>query len=383
MIKYKNNIHLIILLAVLSAIAPMAVDTYIPSIPTMAKEFHVGIEKIELTLTIFLIGFAIGQIFGGVISDRIGRKKSSIIGLLGFAFFSFIIIFSTTSFELLLYRFIEAFFGGLIVVNASAIVRDKFTTQEAAKVFSLIGTVRSIAPLIAPAIGAFIIHFFSWKAVFIFLTFYALLVAIWVYKELKETFTYSNQSIVQSYQMVLTNKNAMQIIVVLALGFSGMFIIIAKSPFIYMEYFGISSDFFPLYFGFSIIALMIMISVNLRLLKRYTPLFLIKMAVLFQILIAVLFLLFSNTIGLYFTLVLIASYISLNGFIYGNCTALAMESFSKNAGVASAVIGVVQFGLGALITSIVVFFHTETLVPIALSLVAIPLLSFLVVKQYK
>lgn len=146
----------------------MSIDTYIPSIPNMAKDFGVGIEKVELTLSIFLIGFALGQIFGGVFSDRVGRRKSSIVGLLGFAFFSFIIIFSNTIYELWIYRFIEAFFGGLIVVNANAVVRDIFHGQEAAKIFSLIGSIRSIAPLVAPAIGAVIIHFFRGR---VFLSF--------------------------------------------------------------------------------------------------------------------------------------------------------------------------------------------------------------------
>lgn len=95
---------------------------------------------------------------------------------MGFAFFSFIIIFSTHIIELWIYRFIEAFFGGLIVVNASAAVRDLFHGTQAAKVFSLIGTVRSLAPLLAPAVGSLIIHFFEWEAIFVFLTLYALVV---------------------------------------------------------------------------------------------------------------------------------------------------------------------------------------------------------------
>ena len=183
--KPINHIYLIILLSILSAVAPVAVDTYIPSIPTMASDFNVGIEQVELTLPIFLIGFAIGQIFGGTLSDTMGRRKSSLIGLLGFTFFSFIIIFSTHIYELWAYRFIEAFFGGLIVVNASASVRDLFHGKQAAKVFSLIGTVRGVAPLLAPAIGAFIIHFYSWEAIFIFLTLYSLSFTFFIYKYFK------------------------------------------------------------------------------------------------------------------------------------------------------------------------------------------------------
>jgi len=378
--KPINHIYLIILLAILSAVAPVAVDTYIPSIPNMANDFNVSIDKIELTLPIFLIGFAIGQIFGGILSDTLGRKKSSLIGLLGFAFFSFIIIFSTHIYELWLYRFIEAFFGGLIVVNASAAVRDLFHGTQAAKVFSLIGTVRSLAPLLAPAIGAFIIHFYDWEAIFIFLTLYALIVAFFVYKDFEETYTYTKTKALESYKIVLTHKKAMKIMLVLALGFSGMFVFIAKSSFIYIEYFGISTNWFPFYFGISIVSLMLLIRVNIKLLETYPSIVLVKFAVGFQIVVALLFMALSQDINVYGTVVLTALFIGMNAFIYGNCTALALESFSKNAGVASSVIGVVQFGIGAALSSVVVLFHSNSLMPIALSIFLISLSSFLILR---
>lgn len=381
--KPINHIYLIVLLAILSAVAPVAVDTYIPSIPSMANDFQVGIEQVELTLAIFLIGFAIGQIFGGVLSDRLGRKKSSLIGLLGFAFFSFIIIFSTHIFELWIYRFIEAFFGGLIVVNASAAVRDLFHGTQAAKVFSLIGTVRSLAPLLAPAVGSLIIHFFEWEAIFVFLTFYALVVAFFVYKDFDETYTYTKTKALESYKIVFRNTQAMKIMLVLALGFSGMFIFIAKSSYIYIEYFGISTDMFPFYFGISILTLMLLIRVNIKLLEKYKSILLIQFAIGFQVITALLFVLIAQEISLYAIMVLTALYIGMNAFIYGNCTALALESFSKNAGVASSVIGVVQFGVGALITFMVLLFHTDNLTPVAISILLISSSSFLILRSYK
>ena len=381
--KPINHIYLIVLLSVLSSVAPMGTDTYIPSIPDIAKYFSVGIEKIELTLSIFLIGFSIGQIFGGPISDRYGRRKGSIVGLLGYAFFSFLIIFSTNIYELWVYRFLEAFFGGIVVVNAAASVRDRFKGAEAAKVFSLIGTIRSLAPLLAPAIGAFIIHFFSWEAVFVFLTVYSLLVAIWVYKDLDESFTYVEQNVIESFKIVLTHKKAMKAMLTLALGFSGFFIFISKSSFIYIEHFGISTDMFPLFFGFNFIILIAMIRVNLILLKKYTQIELIKFAIVIQIIAAFLMIINYEGNSLIITMVLMASYMSMMAFIFGNCMALALEHFSKNAGVASSVIGVLQFGLGAIISSIALSFHTQTFLPIAISVTLISLTSFLIIRTYK
>lgn len=381
--KSTNHLYLIILLSVLSSVAPMGVDTYIPSIPDIANAFNVSIEKIELSLSIFLIGFSVGQIFGGPLSDKYGRKKSSVFGLLGFAFFSFVIIFSTTIYELWFFRFFEAFFGGIVVVNAAAAVRDRFHGKEAAKVFALIGMVRSFAPLIAPAIGAFIIHFYSWKAVFIFLTVYSLLVAFFIYKDLEESFVYSKQNVIESFKSVLGHKLALKAMLVLGFSFGGFFIIIAKTSFIYIEYFKIPTDYFPFFFGINFIVLMLMIKVNLMLLKKYSPIELIKMAILVQVISGGLFALNYENITLVLTVILIASYMSMMAFIFGNCMALTLEHFPKNAGVASGVIGVLQFGLGAIISSIALSFHDATFFPIGAAICIISILAYFIMSTYK
>ncbi|QDF30365.1 multidrug effflux MFS transporter [Halarcobacter anaerophilus] len=381
--KAVNHIYLIVLLSILSSVAPIATDTYIPSIPEIASDFNVTIEKIELTLSIFLIGFSIGQIFGGPISDRIGRRKSSLFGLMGFAFFSFIMIFSSTIYELWLYRFFEAIFGGIVVVNAMAVVRDKFHGTEAAKVFSLIGTIRSIAPLIAPAIGSLIIHFFSWQAVFLYLTLYALFTAFLIYKDLDESYTYVKQSIYQSYKMVLTHKTAMKAMLTLALGFSGFFIFIAKSSFIYIEYFKISTDYFPLFFGFNFIILIGMIKVNIEFLKKFNPIDLVKYSLLIQIITGVVWIINYNEPSLTIIMILMATYMSMMAFVFGNCMALALEHFSQNAGVASGVVGVLQFGLGAIISSIALVFHSNSFLAIGVSITLISIIAFLIIRTYK
>ncbi|MGA1940161.1 multidrug effflux MFS transporter [Arcobacter sp. YIC-310] len=379
--KSINHIYLIILLATLSSVAPMGVDTYLPSIPEISKYFNVSIEKIELSLSIFLIGFSIGQIFGGPISDRYGRRIGSITGLLGFSFFSFLIIFSSNIYELWTYRFLEAFFGGIVVVNAAASVRDRFHGKEAAKVFSLMGMVRSVAPMIAPFIGAFIIHFFTWKAVFVFLTIYPLVIAFLVYKDLNESFTYIKQNIYTSFKSVLTHKEAVKYMLVLGLSFGGFFILISKSSFIYIEHYNISTDYFPFFFGINFVVLMGLIRVNVRLLKSFTPKQIVKLALAIQILSGSLFILNYETIPLAFTVILIASYMGVMAFVFGNCLALAIEFFPKNAGVASSVIGVLQFGLGALVSSISLSFTDHTFLPIAISITISSILAILLLRK--
>jgi MFS transporter, DHA1 family, multidrug resistance protein len=381
--KTTNHIYLIIILAVLSSVAPMGIDTYLPSIPSIATDLEVSIDKIELSLSIFLIGFSIGQIFGGPLSDRLGRKKSSILGLLGFALFSFLIIFCNSLYELWVYRFLEAFFGGVVVVNATAAIRDRFHGQEAAKVFSLLGTIRALVPLMAPLIGSSIIHFYSWRAVFVFLTLYAVLVAFWVYKDLDESFTYSKQNIIESFKLVLKNTMAVRAMLVLSLSFSGFFIFIAKSSFIFIEYFKISTDLFPFFFGFNFILIIIMTRVNILLLKKYSIIDLIKTAILIQIVSGILFIINYHHISIFTTMLVMGVYMSMIAFIFGNGLTLALEYFPKNAGVASSVAGVLQFGLGALISSFALSFHNDTFLPIALSITFISIVSFFIIWVYR
>lgn len=381
--KSINHLYLIILISILSSVAPMGVDTYLPSIPEIAKYFDVNIHKVELSLSIFLIGFAIGQIFGGPISDRYGRRVGSIVGLLGYALFSFLIIFSSSIYELWIYRFLEAFFGGITVVNATAAVRDRFSGQEAAKVFSLIGMVRSLAPLLAPVFGAAIIHFFPWEGIFIFLTIYALIVAFFIYKDLPESFTYTKQNIIESYKLVLTHRKAMKAMLVLAISFGAFFIIIAKTSYIYIEYFGIKTDYFPLFFGINFIILIAMINVNVKLLKTYEAKNIAKYATFIQFCVGIIFLLIHKDMNLILTVIIIASYMSMMAFIFGNCMSLAIEHFSKNAGVASGVIGVLQFGLGALISSIALNFDNNGFFVIAFSITFLSIISFLIIRSYK
>jgi MFS transporter, DHA1 family, multidrug resistance protein len=381
--KTSNHLFLAILLASLTSVGPMGIDTYIPSIPDIAKSFYTSIEKVELSLSVFLIGLSFGQIFGGPISDNYGRKKSSILGLLGFSFFSFLIIFSQSIYELWIYRFFEAFFGGIVLINTSAVVRDKFKGNEAAKMFSIIGTARSIAPLIAPAIGAFIIHFFSWKVVFVFLTIYPLILVFFVSKKLEESFTFVKQDVFKSFKEVITHKIAMKPMITLGISFSGFFILITKSSFIFIEYFKISTDYFPLYFSFSFIILILMTRINISLLKKFRIIFLIKFAIVVQILISVLMVLNYKDITLIQTLIYMAIYMSMMAFIFGNTLAITMEYFPKNAGVASSVSGVLQFGLAAIITSIVINFHDETLLSIFLSTAILSTISYFIIMKYK
>lgn len=171
--KAYNHILLVVLLAALTSVTPLAIDTYLPSMPEIARYLHVGIEKIEMTISIFLLFFALGQLIGGILSDRIGRRMTALIGLGFFTAADFALYTTSTLEELYFFRALQALSGGLAIVNSSAIVRDLFHGKEAAKVFSTIASITMIAPMIAPALGALVISYSpNILAVFLAMTIY-------------------------------------------------------------------------------------------------------------------------------------------------------------------------------------------------------------------
>jgi DHA1 family bicyclomycin/chloramphenicol resistance-like MFS transporter len=375
--KTINHKLLIVILAALSSIAPISIDTYTPSLPMMAVGFGVGIEKMELTLTLFMFGFALGQLFGGPISDNIGRKKTSLLGLIGFSIFSFMIMYSSSLSEIYLLRIIEAFFGGLIVVNANAIARDLFSGQEAARVFTLIGIVRMIAPLIAPAIGAFIIHFYSWQHIFLFLSIYALILALMVQINIKETLVYVKQNVIKSYLSVLTHDKAKNLILLFGVIFAGAFIFISKAAFVYIEYFGVSTDWFPLFFGTDMIFIMIMARANIRLIKKYEIISVVKFGIFMQFLISIVLLFSLIYPNLWIIFILLTLYLGMLGMISGNLTALILEHFPNNSGTASATFGVLNVTIAGTVASTVTFFHDGTLWSVAIGIFTTSLIAYL------
>lgn len=376
----QNHISLILLLAVLSSVTPLAIDAYLPSMPDIAKDLNVGINKIELTISIFLIFFALGQLCGGILSDRLGRKKTALLGLLGFSLSSFTLFFSTSLESLYLFRATQAFFGAMATVNGAAIVRDLFHGKEAAKIFSAIASVMMIAPMIAPALGAVIISFYTWQYIFLFLGIYSLIVAVLIYIKLPITGNKTNTKIKEAYKKVLTHKQAISYILAVSFGFSGMFIFIEKSSFIYMEYFQISTEVFPFLFGANVLMMIILTKINMKIIQNIEPKKVLKFGVLLQLFAGLSLVAFSFNANIYTIFASMVIYVGSLGFIFGNAMALALEFFKKDSGVANSVIGVTEFTIAGIIGFLASLIHPETLTPIFLMMSATALLALLSLK---
>ena len=374
----QNHISLILLLAVLSSVTPLAIDAYLPSMPDIANDLDVQINKIELTVSIFLIFFALGQLLGGILSDRLGRKKTAIVGLLGFSLSSFVLFFADSLEMLYLFRGTQAFFGAMATVNGAAVVRDLFHGKEAAKIFSAIASVMMIAPMLAPALGSVIISFFTWQYIFLFLGVYSLIVVFIIYLKLPVTGTKTNTKIKEAYKKVLTHKKAISYILSVSFGFSGMFIFIEKSSFIYMEYFSLTKEVFPFLFGANVLMMIILTKVNMRLVQNIDPKKVLKFGVTMQFIASLFLIAVSfNEPSVYIVFVGIVAYVGSLGLIFGNAMALALEYFKKDSGVANSVIGVTEFTIGGVIGFVASLIHSETLTPVFIMMAFTALCSLL------
>jgi DHA1 family bicyclomycin/chloramphenicol resistance-like MFS transporter len=373
----QHHISLILLLALLSSVTPLAVDAYLPSMPDIANDLGVKINKIEVTISIFLLFFALGQLVGGILSDRKGRKNIALFGLLGFSLSSFALFFSTSLETLYIFRATQAFFGAMSTVNSAAIVRDLFHGKEAAKIFSAIASIMMIAPMIAPALGSLVITFYTWNYIFLFLGIYSSFVMILIYFKLPLTGKKSTTKIKEAYTKVLTHKKAIGYILSVSFAFSGMFIFIEKSSFIYMEYFSISKEIFPVLFGANVLMMIILTKVSMKLIETIETKDVLKYGILLQVFAAIALVGFSYEANFYAILISMIFYIGSLGFIFGNAMALALDFFQKDAGVANSVIGVTEFTIAGTIGFLASLVHTGDLTAIFLMMLATAICALL------
>jgi DHA1 family bicyclomycin/chloramphenicol resistance-like MFS transporter len=303
--------------------------------------------------------------------------------LIGLGFFAAadIALFNTTTLEeLYFFRALQALSGGLAIVNSSAIVRDLFHGKEAAKVFSTIASITMLAPMIAPALGALVISYFSRNYVFLFLGIYSSAVFLILFLYLPETGTKTHTKIFEAYKKVLSHKEALGYILALSFSFSGMFIFIEKSSFIYMEYFHVTKTLFPILFGANVLVMIVFTRLNIKMVRTYEPKTILALGMSIQFIAGVILYAISYSPNILAVFLAMTIYVGILGVIFGNGIALALEFFKNDSGVANSVIGVSEFTIAGSIGFIASTIHTGTLTPIFAMMAATSLLALLSLK---
>ncbi|TDQ77087.1 multidrug effflux MFS transporter [Sphingobacterium yanglingense] len=371
---HKNKKLILLILGLLSAIGPFSIDMYLPAFETISKDFSTSIDKVQLSLTAFFIGIAIGQIIYGPLLDRFGRKKPLIIGLFIYIVTSVLCVFTRDIESLIALRFLQALGSCAGMVASRAMVQDYYEPREAARTFSLLMLVVAISPILAPSAGAFLMEHLDWHYIFITLAALGVLIIIGTIFFLPESykgnpnFSLLPPAIIRQYWSVFVNRTFISYCLIGSIAAAGLYAYLAGSSFIIQELYGLSKKEYGLIFAFVASALILATQLNRQFLKRWTMSQISRVANCGQALvgIAMLVSVWTHTLNLQILIALVFGYLLCQGFIFPNTSAMALSPFKSAAGSASALLGCLQMGLGALSSGVVSFFHNSTEAPMLL-----------------
>ena len=381
----QSYYRLALILGALTAVGPLAIDMYLPSLPTIAREFGVSAGAVQASLAAYYIGIAIGQAFYGPLSDRVGRKPALYLGL-GVFFVSSIGCARAGNVEtLVIFRFLQALGGCAPIVVPRAVVRDYFDQRGSVRMLSLLMLVMGLAPILAPLIGGQLLVSFGWRAVFWLLATYAAawltLVAILLPESLPPASRrrQSLAAIFGTYGQLLRDRAFMGYALSGALIFAGLLSYIVGSPFVFIELFDVAPERFGFYFGTNAVGIIIASQINRWLAARTDPRRIVRtlLGVAVSSGLVLLFDASSGFGGFAGILVPLFFFISSHGFILPNTTALAMAPHREIAGSASALLGTLQFVLGSASGSLVGAFANGTAVPLAAVIAGCGIAAFL------
>lgn len=347
---------------------PLSIDMYLPSFPTLEQELGHGAQ---LSLASFFIGTTLGQVLYGSLSDRFGRKPPLLIGLTIFIVAAFLASQAQNMQQLILYRFFQGFGGCSGMVIARAIVRDRCQPSQAAQAFSMLLLVMGLAPILAPLLGSYFLTQWGWQSIFYFKAVFASLCLVammsLIPESLKQPRKLQLSQVLINYWQLLFDRSFIGYTLASCLAFSGMFAYITGSPNLLIKLYGLSPSQYSLIFGANAFGFIAASQMNAWLLRRgFSMLDILHNALYVPAIISSLLCLcvLLNIATLPILLLGLFAYIASLGFISPNAGAAAMANQGHQAGTASALMGVLQFSLAAVIGGILGIWQTNTALPI-------------------
>lgn len=353
------KLKLIIILALMSSIAPLSTDMYLPALSHVEQSFQTNSFLTQLSLASFFIAFALGQLIYGPLSDIFGRKIPVLVGIFFFIVSSLFCVIIDNIYAFIALRFFEALGGCAGVVIARAIVNDLFEIKEAVGIFALMMVFSSLAPMLSPTFGGILLKYFSWHSIFATLFALGIFLFLMILFGLKESASLKNRKFsyreaMKSYRFVLSDKIFLVYILCAAFALAAMFAYITGASFVFTQFFGLSEQKFALLFGANALGFVICANINARLVLKYESKKILYKALIIMFISTLILLAnaFFHPNFLLFELSIFTSIVML-GFIAPNTTTLAMARFKEHSGTASAVLGTMQFGFAGIISFVV------------------------------
>jgi DHA1 family bicyclomycin/chloramphenicol resistance-like MFS transporter len=387
-----NRLWMVLILGSLAAIGPLSIDMYLPALPTITQDFNTNASLVQLSLTFFLLGLALGQLFVGPISDVRGRRTPLLIGLALYAATSLLCVLSPSVEGLVVLRFIQGLAGSAGIVISRAIVRDMYSGSELTKFFTLLMLVNGVAPILAPIAGGQVMRFTSWQGVFVILGILGLMMLAAAFFGLRETLPVNLRSkggiknTLSTFRGLLGDRVFMGYALAQGLVFAAMFAYISGSPFVLQEIFGVSPQMFSVFFGINGLGIVIAGQVTGRLVGRLGETRLLVSGLGMSAVGGVILLVMILTgAGLYGVLIPLFLVVSSVGIVSPTGFSLAMQNQSRSAGTASALLGVLSLLIGGIVAPLVGLGGSQSAVPmgivIAVASVGASLVYLLMVRR--
>jgi DHA1 family bicyclomycin/chloramphenicol resistance-like MFS transporter len=362
----------LILMGLLSALGPLAIDMYLPAFPSMVQDLGTTQGQVERTLASYLLGLAAAQLFYGPFADRFGRKKPLIMGLIIFTAASVGCALASDIEHLIWWRIAQAFGGAAGMVIPRAVIRDNYETRDAAKALSLLILILGVTPILAPILGGQMLIVGSWRGIFGIMALAGLLLTIAVVRTMRETLLPKHavplrfSTIGRNYWGLLCDKQFMSYSLAGGFGTAGLFTYIAGSPRVFMDIYQVDPKYFGVLFGINAAALILTSQISARLLNRYAPERILRQAQTGIVVMSLLGLALTLMGWLNLTLLMVClmGFMGSQGFIGPNAAALALSRQGKRLGVASALMGTLQMLCGALAGVTISVWQSDTPLPL-------------------
>ncbi|PMH46673.1 Bcr/CflA family drug resistance efflux transporter [Vibrio sp. 10N.286.49.B3] len=378
------GLMLFIVLGAVGALTPLAIDMYLPAMPAIAKDLGVLPGAVQITLTTYTIGFALGQLLHGPLSDSYGRRPILVIGIILFAIAS-VISATTESIEALMYvRLAQGFAGAAAAVIIQAVIRDMFDKEDFARTMSFVTLVTMAAPLIAPMLGGHLAAWFGWRSIFWVLGIFSMVVIAAVMWKIPETLSEEHRqplnlrTTLKNYGTLFNNRAALGLMFAGAFSFSGMFVFFNAGSFVYIDIYGVDSEVFGYLFSLNAAALVVMTSINGRVVKKIGSHKMLQVGLFIQLLAGIgLFFGWMADIGLWGIAPFVMLFIGMISTIGSNSMALLMSQYPQMAGTTSSLAGTIRFGTGSILGLIIALLPTTSPLPMVLGMGACAVLSSL------
>ncbi|MCU6178762.1 Bcr/CflA family multidrug efflux MFS transporter [Enterobacter roggenkampii] len=351
-----SSFKIVFILGLLAMLMPLSIDMYLPALPVISAQFGVPAGSAQMTLSTYILGFALGQLFYGPMADSLGRKPVILSGTLVFAAAAVACALAQTIDHLIIMRFFHGLAAAAASVVINALMRDIYPKEEFSRMMSFVMLVTTIAPLVAPMAGGAVLVWFSWHVIFWILALAALLASAMIFFFIDETLPVERRqkfhirTTIGNFASLFRHKRVLSYMLASGFSFAGMFSFLSAGPFVYIELNHVSPQHFGYYFALNIVFLFIMTIINSRFVRRVGALNMFRAGLWIQFVMAI-WLVVSAFLGVGFwaLVVGVAAFVGCVSMVSSNAMAVILDEFPHMAGTASSLAGTFRFGIGAIV----------------------------------